>query len=519
MGLDHGTQGAMVAWNIVLSIGIGLAFAAMPNLIFDAVPQSETGEATGFNTLVRSVGASLGSQIAAAILTGSVVAGAVLPSDAGYTTAFLVSAAIAVVAGLVSLAIPRVGDPEPVAARPARAPEPALRGAMSAAPRTRADAVRNYERVLAAASEVLAEKGAEAGVPEIAARAGVGKGTVYRCFPTKDHLVSAVVLERLRWFTERARAAAERPDAWQAFVDLLLDSAERQARDCTFSAGLAHESALPEIAAAREAMHEAIDALMARAQAAGPDARRASTSRDVKVLFAGDGADAARRGQPRPRRLAALRGARRRAPCAPDGTLGQSAVVRRSTPSCSPRCSATPAPRRPPRSPDARRLAEAAAETLTPGRAEPARRATAHRGSTRARCASSTRRARARGDRASCAPPYDAPRSRMREANARSKAPRPAPRRRPLPRAADRGLRQRAAARRGAPAAPGADGLRARVLLHRGAARRARPRSTGRSSTLLEARRPGGGGGARARELHYGAAGADRGARRRALRD
>jgi sugar phosphate permease len=97
----------------------------MPNLIFDAVPQSETGEATGFNTLVRSVGASLGSQISAAILTDSVVAGAVLPSDDGYTTAFLVSAAIAVVAALVSLAIPRVGDAVPVAARHARAPEPA----------------------------------------------------------------------------------------------------------------------------------------------------------------------------------------------------------------------------------------------------------------------------------------------------------------------------------------------------------------------------------------------------------
>jgi EmrB/QacA subfamily drug resistance transporter len=125
MALDHGTQGAMVAWNVVLSIGIGLAFAAMPNLIFDAVPQSETGEATGFNTLVRSVGASLGSQVAAAVLTGSVVAGTMLPSDAGYTTAFLVSAVIAVVAGLVSLAIPRTGGPEPVVARPARAPEPA----------------------------------------------------------------------------------------------------------------------------------------------------------------------------------------------------------------------------------------------------------------------------------------------------------------------------------------------------------------------------------------------------------
>ncbi|HET8951589.1 MAG TPA: MFS transporter [Solirubrobacteraceae bacterium] len=125
MGVDHGTQGAMVAWNIILSVGIGLSFAAMPNLIFDAVPQSETGEATGFNTLVRSVGASLGSQISAAILTGSVVAGTLLPSDAGYTTAFLVSSAIAVVAAIVSIAIPRTGDSVPVAARPSHAPEPA----------------------------------------------------------------------------------------------------------------------------------------------------------------------------------------------------------------------------------------------------------------------------------------------------------------------------------------------------------------------------------------------------------
>jgi sugar phosphate permease len=103
----------------VLSLGIGLAFAAMPNLIFDAVPQSETGEATGFNTLVRSVGASLGSQIAAAILTASVAVGAVLPSGDGYTTAFLVSACVATVAAIVALLIPRVGDPEPA---PVRAP-------------------------------------------------------------------------------------------------------------------------------------------------------------------------------------------------------------------------------------------------------------------------------------------------------------------------------------------------------------------------------------------------------------
>ena len=61
------------------------------------------------------------------------------------------------------------------------------------------------ERVLAAASEVLAEKGAEAGVPEIAARAGVGQGTVYRCFPTKEQLIGAVLTERLRWGFLRTR--------------------------------------------------------------------------------------------------------------------------------------------------------------------------------------------------------------------------------------------------------------------------------------------------------------------------
>jgi AcrR family transcriptional regulator len=154
------------------------------------------------------------------------------------------------------------------------------------ATRTRADAVRNYERVVAAATEVFAEKGAEAGVPEIAARAGVGKGTVYRCFPTKEHLISAVLGERLRAFAATAREAAERPDAWQAFVDLLGDSAERQATDCTFAAGLTHESAFPDDVAALEEVYAALDALMAKAQAQGR-MRPGATSRDMKVLFAG----------------------------------------------------------------------------------------------------------------------------------------------------------------------------------------------------------------------------------------
>ena len=104
MALAHGTQLEIIVWNLVMSTGIGLAFAAMPNLILEAVTPEETGQATGVNTLVRSVGASLGAQISAAVLAGSVVAG--LPTDSGYTDAFLVSAFVALAAAITAFLIP-----------------------------------------------------------------------------------------------------------------------------------------------------------------------------------------------------------------------------------------------------------------------------------------------------------------------------------------------------------------------------------------------------------------------------
>src|SRR5690349_7435388 len=77
----------------------------MPNLIIEAVPPRQTGEATGFNALVRSVGSSLGSQVSATIVAGSAVAG--IPTDAGFTHAFAVSAVVAACAGAVAVLIPR----------------------------------------------------------------------------------------------------------------------------------------------------------------------------------------------------------------------------------------------------------------------------------------------------------------------------------------------------------------------------------------------------------------------------
>jgi EmrB/QacA subfamily drug resistance transporter len=121
LALDHGSHAGLLGWNVVLSIGIGLSFAAMPVLIFAAVPQHETGEATGFNMLIRSVGASLGSQVSAAILAGSVTAGALLPTDGAYTTAFLVSAAIAAAASVAALLIPAAAPRRAPIARPAYA--------------------------------------------------------------------------------------------------------------------------------------------------------------------------------------------------------------------------------------------------------------------------------------------------------------------------------------------------------------------------------------------------------------
>src|SRR4051812_49482756 len=124
--------------------------------------------------------------------------------------------------------------------------------------RTRADAVRNRARVIAAAVDVFAEKGEDAVVPEIAARAGVGKGTVYRCFPTKDHLVAAVATERVRWFEREARAAAAADDSWTAFGAFITRFADAHACDRGMVFSMSQDIELPELTEARAAAQAAV---------------------------------------------------------------------------------------------------------------------------------------------------------------------------------------------------------------------------------------------------------------------
>ena len=90
----------------------------------------------------------------------------------------------------------------------------------------RADARRNLERVLDAATEVFAASGPDASIDEIARLAGVGHGTVFRRFPTKDDLMYAVVERHVAQIRALAEEALAADDPGAAFFDFVRRAAE-----------------------------------------------------------------------------------------------------------------------------------------------------------------------------------------------------------------------------------------------------------------------------------------------------
>lgn len=95
----------------------------------------------------------------------------------------------------------------------------------------RADAERNRRRILAAAAEVFAKRGLDAGLDEIARHAGVGTGTVYRRFPAKGLLIDALFESRMDDVLDLADAALAIEDAWAGLVHFLERSIEMQQAD------------------------------------------------------------------------------------------------------------------------------------------------------------------------------------------------------------------------------------------------------------------------------------------------
>ena len=105
LALAHDERWMIYVGTTLLGLGIGFSFAAMANLIVEAVEQRQTGVATGMNTIMRTIGGSLGGQIAATIVAGHIALSG-LPLESGFTEAFLMSAVGVAVAFLIALAIP-----------------------------------------------------------------------------------------------------------------------------------------------------------------------------------------------------------------------------------------------------------------------------------------------------------------------------------------------------------------------------------------------------------------------------
>jgi AcrR family transcriptional regulator len=134
----------------------------------------------------------------------------------------------------------------------------------------RADARRNRERVLTAAREVFGEQGRDAQMDDVAGRADVGVGTVYRHFPTKDALLNALTDELFDVVAAHAREMLELDDAWEAFRRAMWFGAEKTAGDRAFSEIMAASSYLPpRTSPGKEDLRVTVGELMRRAKAAG----------------------------------------------------------------------------------------------------------------------------------------------------------------------------------------------------------------------------------------------------------
>lgn len=101
---DHLWQ--LVAGSVLLGVGVGTTFAAMPALIVKAVPPHETGSATSLNAVLRSVGGAFGSAAVAALLTAYTPASGGPAEDRGYTVAFLVGAGACILGAFAAIGIP-----------------------------------------------------------------------------------------------------------------------------------------------------------------------------------------------------------------------------------------------------------------------------------------------------------------------------------------------------------------------------------------------------------------------------
>jgi AcrR family transcriptional regulator len=148
----------------------------------------------------------------------------------------------------------------------------------------RADARRNHGRIVTAARSCMARDGLDAQVEEIARVAGVGVGTVYRHFPTKEELVEALANERFERLRDLALEALAVDDPREAFEGFIRTAAKIQTDDRAISEVLTSRPETMGRAADRVGMLELTDRLLKRAQKAGA-VRKDAEARDIPMIM------------------------------------------------------------------------------------------------------------------------------------------------------------------------------------------------------------------------------------------
>jgi AcrR family transcriptional regulator len=152
--------------------------------------------------------------------------------------------------------------------------------------RRRSDALRNRDKVLAAAEQALASAGVGVPLDEIARQAGVGAGTVYRHFPSKDALIEAVVASRMARMAADARSAAAQADPGSAFFGFFARMVGWIAFNKALVAALDRRTGLAAASGSKREFQAALSELRVRAQRAGA-IRGDVDDDDVVALLAG----------------------------------------------------------------------------------------------------------------------------------------------------------------------------------------------------------------------------------------
>lgn len=155
----------------------------------------------------------------------------------------------------------------------------------------RSDARRNRAAIVQAARELVAEQGAEAQIQDVARRAGVGVGTVYRHFPTKDALIAELIRSCMLENAQISRDAQAMDDPWEAFAAVVRNGCESMAADAAKRRmwQIASDEALAAAAGAHREMVDETLVVLERAHAAGV-LRSDFTGEDMPGLMCGLGA-------------------------------------------------------------------------------------------------------------------------------------------------------------------------------------------------------------------------------------